>query len=82
MLVVNEDARAVAVSGVVSVGDVGAVGATNVDAGATCGGGEDLGDGGGDGEEAAMTRNVVRSNKTTSVAPHAVASVPRCLDRI
>ena len=41
-----------------------------------CGGVEMVG-----GEDVAMTRNVVRSKRTTSVAPHASARVVRCLER-
>lgn len=33
-------------------------------------------------EEVAMTRNVVRSKRITSVALHAVATVERCFERI
>lgn len=32
------------------------------------------------GIEVAITKNVVRSNRTTSVAPHAAARVVRCLE--
>lgn len=33
------------------------------------------------GEDVAMTRKVVRSKRTTSVAPHASARVVRCFER-
>ena len=78
VLVVKVDVRAVMVSGVESVGDVGAV---EAGAGTVGGLGEVLGDGFEGGEEVAMTRKVVRSKRTTSVALQAVARVARCFDK-
>lgn len=59
-------------------GDVGDVGPGNADG---VGGSEGWGEGGEGGAEVAMTRKVVRSKRTTSVALHAAASVARCFER-